>query len=102
MEKLTEFQVACEKKLSNSLATINKQLCGREVGEITDTYFDRANETYIHASVDETNIDLWIYDDGAMFSGPGLDMRYEREDYASEEELMNAFVTELLTALRNT
>jgi len=101
MEELTEFQVVCEKRLSNALAAINKQLCGREVGEITDTYFDHANETYIHASVDETGIELWIYDDGAMFSGPGLDMRYEREDYASKDELMNAFITELLAALEN-
>lgn len=99
MEELTEFQVVCETKLSGALSSINLKLCDKELGEITDTYFDHANETYIHASVDGTGIEVWIYDNGAAFSGPGIDMRYEHEDYANKEKLMDAFVMEILVAV---
>ena len=101
MEELTEFQITCERKVSEALSGINRKISDRSIGMITDTFFDHANEKYIHGKIESTEIELWIYDDGAMFSGPGIDARYEHEDFKSSAELISAFVTELVAKLKN-
>ncbi len=52
MHQLTEFQKKCEKKLTEILATNNKSLYNRGL--------EGVNETYIHARISDTSLEVWI------------------------------------------
>ena len=96
MNELTEFQISCEGQLSKALGTISRRLSNRELGVMDSCTRPDTDETYIHGEIEGSDIELWIYEDGAMFSGPEIDMRYEIQDYDNPEELMNTFIEELI------
>lgn len=99
MHDLTEFQTRCERRLVEELS--NRKLClrKRSLGEIQNTFFDHTDETYIHAYLGNDALEIWIYEDGAMISGPGIDMRYEAPDFANQNDLMEAFLGGLIELL---
>lgn len=99
MKETTNFQHDCEKRLVDAVNGTGKSLSVRRIDEIPDTFFDRDTDTYIHYEVIGTAIEVWIYDDGAMFSGPDLDQRYEAEDFATPEALIDQFLAELTQAI---
>ena len=92
MRPLSAFQKQCLETVKRALGDLDRQLY--------DTAIDGRNETYVHAKVSDSQIELWIYDDEAMFSGPSLDMRFEHPDYGSPQDLIADFVSSLVSCIR--
>ena len=83
---LTPFQLRCEAALSSALSSLGTQLVQREVlGN---------NESYIRASIQGSDLVVYIYEDEAQFHNSlGLAGLYEAEDYVTSESLQYAFVS---------
>ena len=92
MKVLTAFQKLCLQELEHALSAMNRHLEARQLGG--------TQETYLHARVSSSPLEVWIYEDEAMFSGPGIDQRFERPDYDSPEALISAFVQGLLKHIK--
>ena len=89
---LTQFQKTCEGRLCAALASRGLTLTGRMLeGEA---------ETYIRALVRDTDIEVYIYEDGAQFHRGGkLAGLYERPDFDDANALQTAFVEGVLQAV---
>lgn len=97
--RLTDFQRKCELVLSCELASLGHVLQNRQLGEITNTFFDHADEIYINYEIPKSNIEVWIYEDGAMIRGENVDERFERPDFDDEEKLIRVFVDSVKTKI---
>lgn len=84
-ELLTEFQIVTESALVAFLGNRNRRLENRALGG--------ESETYVKATISGTPLEVWIYDDAAEVSGPGIDARFEPPDYQDAEALRRAFVS---------
>jgi hypothetical protein len=89
MSDMNEFQVSCESALVSALG---EPISRREVLG--------SSERYIVGHLPGTELRIFIYSDGAEISGPGVDSRFERPDYASLTALCQAFIRKALD-LRN-
>ena len=87
MEELTSFQRKCESELLSVLKKKNLNLDNRRL--------DGRNETYIYGQVKD--LEIWIYGDGAELTSRTVDKRFEKPDFKSEDELIDAFTGELET-----
>ena len=85
MKTLTNFQHKCESEFSVLLKKKNLDLVNRRL--------DGQKETYIYGQVKD--LEIWIYEDSAEISGNNIDKRFEKPDFKSEDELINAFKREL-------
>ena len=83
-ERLTEFQIVTERALVSFLGGRNRKLENRILGG--------ESETYVRASISGTPLEVWIYDDEAQISGPGVDARFETPDHRDVEALRRAFL----------
>jgi hypothetical protein len=88
---LTEFQRICERDLCSTLAAKHSGLTNRTV--------TGQSETYIHASVLGTDIEVYIYEDEAQFHRGGkLAGLYEHQDFDNADELKKALICGVLEA----
>ena len=87
MRELTNFQHKCEAELLSLLKRKHLTLDNRRL--------DGRRETYIYAEV--KGLETWIYEDGAEIASDTVDKRFEKYDFRSEDELINAFIHELDT-----
>lgn len=62
---------------------------------------DGYQEKYLHAGISDTNLEVYIYIDGAGLFGNDVDLRFEWPDYDSESEIINDFITNILAAAGN-
>jgi len=85
--ELTDFQKDCLKRAEEVISLMHRKLEDIRVLGIT--------ETYIHAKIAATPIEIWIYEDGAEISGPEIDDRLERQDFESLAELISEFGVQL-------
>ncbi len=85
MKDLTSFQHECESKLWILLKKKNLNLVNRKLGG--------QKETYIYGQVKD--LEIWIYEDSAEIGGNDIDKRFEKPDFKSEDDLINAFKNEL-------
>ena len=96
-DELTDFQKNCEGRLRERLLQIGKSLENRSTGLVrgllgaTDT-----PEYYLKARVSNTALTVFIYEDSAEISGPGMDDRFERVEFATPDELAQAFVAKVV------
>lgn len=89
MHTLTDFQIRCESRLRDEVRAIGVQLINREVkGE---------HEAYVQIEI--RGLTLWIYLDGVEIQGKGADLRLERYDFKSLEDLENEFVARVKSLL---
>lgn len=84
MNKLTNFQKKCEHSLIQSLCLLNMELCDRNL--------DGDNEIFIYAKICNKQIELWIYENEAMFSGKDFEFHFENPDYHDKDKLIDDFV----------
>jgi len=91
-EAMTPFQLKCEQRLIVALANVGRDLLDRRIEGI--------NESYIHARISDSKIEVWIYEDEAMISGEGLDLRFESPDYPAEDKLIDALIGAITAELR--
>ncbi len=54
---------------------------------------------YIYGEV--KGLEIWIYKDGAEIGGKNIDKRFEKDDFESEEELIDAFKNEVESLLES-
>lgn len=87
---LTGFQQMCEATLRQNLEPLGLKLENREVRWI--------GEPAIRGEVDRINI--WIYVNEAEIGGGDVDCRFERYDYDTPSELINAFVTKVISLVQ--
>lgn len=81
MNELNEFQVHCEQALAAVLGT---DLIRREIAGIS--------ERFIKGVLPETELNAFIYADGAEISGGTVDKRFELADYDCLKDLQAAFL----------
>ena len=91
MRSLSKFQKACEGSLKHRLDAIGRTLVEREI--------EGDSENYIHAHIARAGIEIWIYEDEALFRGVGVDERFESPDFKSPDALAQAFVDALIDRL---
>jgi hypothetical protein len=88
---LSEFQKSCLRELERVLAPLSRQIMEpRLLGE---------HETYLQTRVADSDIEIFIYEDEATFSVSGTHRMYERCDYRSPDDLIDAFVKGVLEFL---
>ena len=89
---LTEFQETCERELGLALAARGSALAGRTLaGE---------SETYIHAFVRDTDVEVYVYENEAQFHQGGKRAGiFEHQDFGTPEQLQAAFIRGVLTTI---
>ena len=92
MKDLTTFQRKCEAELLRLLKRKHLVLENRKLGG--------QKEIYIYAEV--KGLETWIYEDGAEIAGDTVDKRFEKYDFDSDDELINAFIGELESLIDST
>ena len=60
---------------------------------------DGIRETYLHSNVDTLSLELWIYENEAELCHQGRQVLCERESFATEEALAEAFLGEIARIL---
>ena len=89
---LTNFQLQCEARLRESAQVAGVELPSTLRKESLSP--EKVAESFLVIDIPSAKVTAFIYDDGAEFSGVGVDSRYERWDYQSPQELIVAFVDE--------
>ena len=82
---LSQFQIKCENQLQN--------LLNNHQQEIIDRTIEGENERYVKGRISGSNFWFFIYVDEAGIQGASLDLRFERPDYDSLEDLSEAFLS---------
>jgi G:T-mismatch repair DNA endonuclease (very short patch repair protein) len=80
---LTHFQKKCEQRLRSCLEGLGIEFQRREIRWI--------GEPAIRAEIQSFNI--WIYVDEAEIGGTGVEWHYEKYDYDTPDQLIEAFVS---------
>ncbi|MBL8013325.1 MAG: hypothetical protein JNN05_05705 [Candidatus Omnitrophica bacterium] len=91
MRNLTVFQHKCESQLQSILRNRNLNFFNQKL--------DGKKEMYIYGEV--KGLEIWIYKDGAEIGGKNIDKRFEKDDFESEEELIDAFKNEVESLLES-
>ncbi len=89
-ERMTAFQVQCEKKLADALAAIGKSISDRRLAGNA--------ETYVQGNVG-ADLTFWIYEDGADFKTSLSNQIFEKPDFNDLEDLSKQFVSKILEQL---
>lgn len=89
-EHLSKFQRECELRLRQRLEEFGVELKQREVW---------LSEPAIRAEFGDLHV--WIYVDEAEIGGDGLDCRFEKYDYDTPSQLIEAFVDKVASLLRD-
>ena len=91
MPTLTEFQHRCEEALSELLEYRSSSLSDREiVGN---------GETYIHATIADRDLEVWIYDDEAEYRSGPKRRNFEAAVFRDESERIASFIKEVQAEL---
>ena len=103
MRKLTDFQKTCEATLLQTLEEFGFEQTNRAQKTMPPTIFDDREEDFITFLVGSTNIEIFIYEDGAEINTSKPEVRLERLDCDSLSELIetcNKVLRRLLAAIR--
>ena len=84
MTGLNGFQIETERALVSLLESRGLALAGSEVAGET--------ETFVHARIAGTRVEVFVYEDGAGIYGPDLEWRFDLEDFEDLDALRDAFV----------
>ena len=77
------FQKECERRLNEALAEVGSAVVDRTIAGETDRY--------VTGKLRNTQVEIWIYLDGAQLSGPDLDFRLEDWDARTPDELCTEY-----------
>lgn len=80
---LTNFHKECERTLVRTIVEFGFDIINRRV-------FEGEEVIYIQFNVQETEIEIFIYDDEAGLHSPTFSKTYERWDYDSSTDLISA------------
>jgi hypothetical protein len=86
--RLSRFQELTEAALAAALERIGLSLVARRL--------EGAHETFIRASVRDTDAEVFIYEDEAGLLGSNVDKRFEAPDYRDGDALASAFIQQTI------
>ena len=89
---LTNFQICCEQRLSDALQQVGRAIAGR--------ILDGQSETYVTGGVSGSDLQFWIYEDGADFKSSRGSGHFERPDFDSPDDLAVAFTASIVEAVK--
>lgn len=89
---LTDFQVRCERRLSDALERVGRSISGRVL--------DGKSQTYVTGGVSGSDLQFWIYEDGADFKSSGASSHFERPDFSSLDGLAETFTSSIVKILQ--
>lgn len=92
MRELTNFQTECEQSLNEALLGLGKR--------VDDRSLEGEHETFIHAKISNPLIEIWIYENEAMFSGDGFEFHFEAPDYPKRDKLISEFVETIASCIQ--
>ena len=72
-----------------------KEVLAKRGLELLNKRVEYQMETYVHAYVSHTQIEVWIYEQEAQAKGPDLDFIYEEQDFRTSDQLREQFVNDL-------
>jgi len=92
---LTAFQKKTEVALRAALEAAGSALVSRSLKTAAsiNAFGPRYRETYVRATVQGINADVFIYEDSATLGGPDTDMRFEAPDYENGDALAAALIS---------
>ena len=90
--RLTDFQIRCEGRLSDALQRDGKSITGRKL--------DGQSQTYITGGVAGSDLQFWIYEDGADFKSSRSSSVFEKPDFDSLDALAEAFTASIVKAVK--
>jgi hypothetical protein len=90
---LTAFQRDAESGIRALLEGRGKAVLDREIYEGVVPFYSPEMQRYVKLLVE--GLEVWLFDNEASFSGPAGSGEFERADYASEAELMEALLEDL-------
>lgn len=96
LPKLTAFQRLAEERIREVATAADLTITERRAmtGQMPHM---RQEETAVKILFD--GVQVWLYEDEATFSHGQEDRRFERADYESQEDLLNALIAELRESL---
>lgn len=94
--QLTSFQITAESRIHDLLSMVGRSVRDRKVRWGQFPSFP-GPETLLELVVD--GVEIYLYEDEAMFSTATQDERFEREDYEDETALLEALIQHLLRTL---
>ena len=94
---LTPFQVSVEGRVRSLLQRLGKVVTEREIRAGTAPFYSKDEQTAVKLSSED--LEVWLFDDEASFSGPNGGGRFERDDFSSQDELANALLARLEAVL---
>ena len=88
----TDFQIRCEHRLSNALQQVGRSISGRML--------DGQSEAYVTGGVSGSDLEFWIYEDGADFKSSRGSSHFESPDFDSLDDLLEAFTASIVKAVQ--
>jgi len=92
VRNLTDFQIRCELRLSGALRQIGGSISGRML--------NGQGEPYVSGGVSDSDLEFWIYEDGADFKSSRGSKVFEELDFGSLDDLAEAFIASVLEAVQ--
>lgn len=90
MPIFTQFQLRCEEALRELLEYRGMRLNREVVGN---------GETYVHGSVEDADVEVWIYDDEAEYRSGRKRRNFEAAVFRDESERIASFIKEVQAEL---
>ena len=84
MTGLNAFQIETERTLVSQLRSRGLAFDESEVSGET--------ESFVHARIAGTRVEVFVYEDGAGIYGPDLEWRFDLEEFEDLDALRDAFV----------
>lgn len=88
--QLTHFQTRAEDGIRALCSERSEAVTSREIYHGEVPFFSREPQTYVRLTVGDWTI--WLMHDEATFSGPSGGAEFERRDYNSEDQLLEALL----------
>ena len=86
--KPTDFQLQCEKHLTDALTEVGQSISGRQIAGVS--------EAYIQGIITGSDIAFWIYEDGACIKAKGHATIFENPDFDELDDLAEQFVAKVV------
>ena len=84
-------QRECENEVCNSLPAVGSGLQARSVEAMEGT-----QGSYIHARIQNSEFEFWLYTDTVCFTGPDVDWRAEEWDARTPDELIQRVLAQAI------
>jgi len=90
---LTPFQEMAEERITMLATEVGKSVSRREILESEAHFYDKEPQTYVKLWIE--GVQIWIFDNEASFEGLSDNRGFERDDFDSDEALLDGLISAL-------